>query len=140
MKFSLFLLTAFLFVVQNEVMGKPAPNPSPDNDVHFHVNMPGSGRSFPLKGQGSFSAIDFREIFFQVNRCLEQATNNMLFSNFIITVNQVVSIRYTVYIILISFQKDRRLGIVVNQEIKWITPALHFNRGSKEEENRKGKE
>ena len=71
MKFSLFLLTAFLFVVQNEVMGKPAPNPSPDNDVHFHVNMPGSGRSFPLKGQGSFSAIDFREIFFQVNRCLE---------------------------------------------------------------------
>ena len=57
MKFSLYLLTAFLIVAQNEVMGKPAPNPAPDNDVHFHVNMAGSGRSFPLKGRGRFRAI-----------------------------------------------------------------------------------
>ena len=41
-----------------EVIGKPAPNPAPDNDVHFHVNMPGSGRSFPLKNKGTLRAID----------------------------------------------------------------------------------
>jgi len=52
MKFSLFFLVVFMIVVQNEVMGNPAPNPAPDNDVHFHVNMPGSGSSFPLKGKG----------------------------------------------------------------------------------------
>merc|ERR1712215_625955 len=68
MKFSLFLLTAFLFVVQNEVMGKPAPNPSPDNDVHFHVNMPGSGKSFPLKGQA------FRDFLKASNRDGRQKT------------------------------------------------------------------
>ena len=112
MKFSLFLLTAFLFVMQNEVMGKPAPNPSPDNDVHFHVNMPGSGRSFPLKGQGRFNAIDFREIL--LTAVLNRQQTIHFFSNVTVTVYQVVSIRYTVYIILISFQKDRRPGIVVN--------------------------
>ena len=65
MKFSLFLLTVFLIVVQKEVTSKPAPNPAPDNDVHFHVNMPGSGRSFPLKAQGRFVAIDSRKILLQ---------------------------------------------------------------------------
>jgi len=51
MKFSLFFLVVFMIVVQNEVMGNPVPNPAPDNDVHFHVNLPGSGRSFPFKGK-----------------------------------------------------------------------------------------
>ena len=58
MKFSLFFLVVLMIVVQNEVMGKPGPNPAPDNDVHFHVNMPGSGSSFPLKGKGKVRSID----------------------------------------------------------------------------------
>ena len=66
MKFTLFYATFFLIVAQNEIMGKPEPKPAPDNDVHFHVNMPGSGRSFPLKGQGRFRVIAFRKFCFQV--------------------------------------------------------------------------
>ena len=58
MKFSLFFLVVLMIVVQNEVMGKPGPNPAPDNDVHFHVYMPGFGRSFPLKGKGRVISID----------------------------------------------------------------------------------
>ena len=50
MKFFL-LFATFLLFTQNEIVGNPAPEPLPDNDVHFHVNMPGARRSYPLKGK-----------------------------------------------------------------------------------------
>ena len=48
MKFFLLFVACFFFTA-HEILAKPSPQPKPDNDVHFHVNMPGSGRSFPLK-------------------------------------------------------------------------------------------
>merc|ERR1712228_755146 len=33
------------FYGSKEMLG----NPLPENDVHFHVNMPGAGKSYPLK-------------------------------------------------------------------------------------------
>ena len=52
MKLSLLFLAVFMIFAENGVIGKPAPNPAPDNDVHFHVNMPGAGKSFPLRNEG----------------------------------------------------------------------------------------
>ena len=44
----LFLLIAIVIsMVQKEMLG----NPLPENDVHFHVNMPGAGKSYPLKSE-----------------------------------------------------------------------------------------
>ena len=46
MKLLLFM-AIFISFASWEAMGNPLPKP--DNDVHFHVNMPGAGKSFPLK-------------------------------------------------------------------------------------------
>merc|ERR1712215_558213 len=46
MKSFLFLFS-FILIAYKEIASNPSPNP--DNDVHFHVNMPGSKKSYPLK-------------------------------------------------------------------------------------------
>ena len=49
MKLFLLFTTLFLFS-SHEISAKPSPQPNPENDVHFHVNMQGAGKSYPLKG------------------------------------------------------------------------------------------
>ena len=39
-------------MVSEKVFG----NPVPENDVHFHVNMPGAGKSYPLRNKGETEA------------------------------------------------------------------------------------
>ena len=41
------LLFSFILIAYKEAVSSPSP--SPDNDVHFHVNMAGSGKKYPLK-------------------------------------------------------------------------------------------
>ena len=51
MKFSL-ILVIFISMVSEKILG----NPVPDNDVHFHINMPGAGKSFTLTNEGKNEA------------------------------------------------------------------------------------
>merc|ERR1711915_733857 len=43
------LLVIFTSLVHKEILA----NPEPENDVHFHVNMPGARKSYPLKDKGN---------------------------------------------------------------------------------------
>merc|ERR1712189_38151 len=43
------LVIIFISMVSENIFG----NPVPENDVHFHVNMPGAGKSYPLRNKGS---------------------------------------------------------------------------------------
>merc|ERR1712215_657386 len=58
MKSFLFFFSLIL-ITYKETTSSPAPKP--DNDVHFHVNMPGSESSYPLKTGGKNDGADYAE-------------------------------------------------------------------------------
>merc|ERR1711915_1111696 len=56
------ILVILISMVSEKILGIPVP----DNDVHFHINMPGAGKSYPLKtevrgSKGNESGKDYTE-------------------------------------------------------------------------------